>query len=94
MYGDSLMTHAMILTAVTDKVWQQCSDCVQTAYKRQVYTVCVWVCVCLSMDLAPIFLHSSRTERKAMRNGEWKTPGAMTVVIKVRYLKKHPHYAS
>lgn len=25
-----------------------------------------------------------------MRNGEWKTPGAMTVVIKVR-LKKHPH---
>lgn len=87
MYGDSLMTHAMIITAVTDKVWQRRTA---TAFKqlrniKSAPFVYVCVCACISMDLATVFLPPSRTERKAMRNGEWKTPGAMTVVIKVRH---------
>lgn len=42
--------------------------------------------------LTVVILLSYRMEKKAMRNGEWKTPGVMTVVIKVTSKKKNPRH--
>lgn len=39
--------------------------------------------------LTVVILVSYRMEKKAMRNGEWKTPGGMTVVIKVKPKKNN-----
>lgn len=43
-----------------------------------------------TLYLTVVTLFSYRMEKKAMRNGEWKTPGGMTVVIKVTPKKKKP----
>lgn len=49
-----------------------------------------------TLYLTVVIFLSYRTEKKAMRNGEWKTPGGMTVVIKVTPKKKQkkpsPHF--
>lgn len=136
IYGDSLMTHAMILTAVTDQVSSHkytmrdssVNTCkfIQWIHKhtnKNNTGLCVWDCVCtmlksavvfLVLSISPlvsspssfslqsrlltlIFLLSSfflcfRREKKAMRNGGWKTPGAMTVGTKVKITSLHFSY--